>query len=146
MIAPKMTRRKRLVSLSRPTTAQIIFGGYLAFIALIILLKDMDRGQSVFNLFNGLKHADKVAHFLLFGLLTYLLSFALRHKRIKLMTIRISLAPVIMLIATFVEECSQIGLESRTFSLLDMLANLVGVLYFGYLAIWFTKTKDIKER
>lgn len=130
----------------RFTTAQVIFAGYLTCICLVILLKNLNRGSSVFRMFDGLLHVDKLAHFLLFGWLTYLLSFAIRHRTIQVVTIRLPLAPVILLVATFMEECSQIVLESRTFSLLDMLANILGVACFGYIANSFTRKRRLITR
>ena len=102
-------------------------------------------GNSVFGLLHGIPHIDKAGHFFLYGLLTYLLSFALKHRSLQLMAIRIPLAPVIMLIATFMEECSQISQEFRTFSLLDMLANAMGIVCFSILAIPFTWKKTSKS-
>lgn len=127
------------------TTAQLVFSGYLLFLCQVILMKNLNLGNSIFGLVRDIPHIDKLGHFFLYGLLTYLLSIALKHKSIQLMTIRIRLAPVIMLLATFMEECSQIMQQFRTFSLLDMLANAVGVLCFSALAIWFTKRKSLKS-
>lgn len=118
------------------TTAQIIFTSYLLFLSTVIFMKNLNRGNSVFGILQNIPHVDKLGHFFLYGLLTYLMSFALRQRRFKLLNIRIPLAPFIMLIATFMEECSQIMQEFRTFSLLDMLANIIGVVCFGSLAIW----------
>ena len=145
MIAPKTTFNFMPRSLSKLTTAQIIFAGYLVIIIMVILMKNMNRGNSLFALFNDMAHVDKVAHFLLFGLLTYSLSFAIKHRRLKLMTINIPLAPIIMLAATFMEECSQIVLESRTFSLLDMFANVLGVTCFGFMALAFTRRRNVRS-
>lgn len=127
------------------TTAQLLFLGYLLFLSLLILMRNLNLGNSVFSLMNNIPHSDKLGHFFLYGLLTYLMSFALKHKSFKLMTIRIRMAPVIMLFATFMEECSQITQEFRTFSLLDMLANAVGIVCFGALAILLTKRKLSKS-
>ena len=129
----------------RFTTAQLIFAGYLMFLCFVIALKNMNMGNSVFGLLHGIPHIDKAGHFFLYGLLTYLLSFALKHRSLQLMAIRIPLAPVIMLIATFMEECSQISQEFRTFSLLDMLANAIGIVCFSILAIPFTRKKTSKS-
>ena len=127
------------------TVAQLIFIGYLQFLCLVILMKNMNRGNFIFGLLSDIPHVDKLGHFFLYGLLTYLLSFALKHRSFQLMTIRIPLAPLIMLIATFMEECSQISQEFRTFSLLDMLANTIGVVCFGFLAFLYTKKKEFKH-
>lgn len=124
------------------TTAQLLFTGYLMFLSLVIVLKNMNLTNSIFGMLKDIPHIDKFGHFFLYGLLTYLMSFALNHRSLKLRTIRMPLAPVIMLIATFMEECSQITQEFRTFSLLDMLAITVGIMCFGYWAIRVTKRKD----
>ena len=129
----------------RITTAQLICVGYLLFLCLVITLKNLNVGNPIFDLLSGIPHIDKAGHFFLFGLLTYLLNFAMKHRSFKLMTIRIPMAPVIMLIATFIEECSQISQEFRTFSLLDMLANALGIVCFSILAIPFTWKKTSKS-
>lgn len=126
------------------TFAQIIFAGYLLFLCTVIFIKNLNRGNSIFGILQNIPHSDKLGHFFLYGLLTYLMSFALRQRRFKLLHIRIPLAPIIMLIGTFMEECSQIMQEFRTFSLLDMLANIIGIMCFWSLAIWSSKSKSSK--
>ncbi len=140
----KSFRINFLAKSNRITSVQLIFFGYLLFICAMILLRNFNRGNSIFNLIGGIPHSDKAGHFFLFGLLTFFMSLAWKHRTFQLMTVRIALAPVIIFIATFMEECSQIILEFRTFSVFDLLANILGIVCFGFLAIWFTKKKILK--
>ena len=140
MIAPKITNNKPYTTSKSGimkfsfSTAQIIFLGYLALLLGIIVMKNANIGLSIFQFMNDIAHLDKVGHFILFGLLSFTLTFALKHKSVKLKGITLPVGAAIIMSATIIEECSQIYIASRTFSFFDMLANITGVICFSVLA------------
>ena len=80
---------------------------------------------------------DKAGHFILFGLLSFLLNksalalFPKRSPARVILTISLLLAVLIGL-----EEWSQSLFPARTMSLTDLLASYAGVVVFALLAYW----------
>lgn len=78
---------------------------------------------------------DKLGHFLIFGTLSFLAVIASNFHRIRLSsTYAIYSAAIILSVIVTFEEFSQLLLSNRTFELLDLSANLAGVLSFSYIA------------
>lgn len=104
---------------------------FVLFIVTIILLKDTGRGEGFFALFAGIPYYDKVGHFLLMGVLSFLAVVALA-PRLPWMPRAASLAVVgFVLLVVTIEECSQGLVASRNLSLLDLLFSFGGILLFG---------------
>jgi len=74
---------------------------------------------------------DTIAHFILYGIATYLGHQSLKRRQIKLLGIFFPLWPLLFGIFTITEECFQGFSPVRTFSFLDMTASMLG-LFFGY--------------
>ena len=87
------------------------------------------------------KGYDLYLHFLLFGSLSYLAYRASNRKMLHLSYGVLPLWPILFLLFSCTEECLQAFSSYRTFSLLDMSANVLGIISF-YLAdrFWFQKS------
>ena len=116
---------------------------FLLFIILIIVLAD--RGQlGILKLVNRLPYGDKVGHFMLYGILTLLIdltffrSFPLRSP--KLVAV---LSGLILAIFIGLEEFSQQYFSERTFSLMDLAASYLGVIFFSLLALRIKKRDEM---
>lgn len=92
-------------------------------------------------IFNKIPYYDVFGHLILYGLATYLGHLACNHRRIKLVSLSIPLWPFLFGIFTIAEELLQAFSPHRTFSLIDMLASLLG-LSFGY---WLAEKSKIKS-
>jgi hypothetical protein len=108
---------------------------FLLFIILIIVLAD--RGQlGILKLVNRIPYGDKVGHFTLYGILTLLInltlfrSFPLRSPKLVAVVSGLVLAVLIGF-----EEFSQQYFAERTFSLRDLIASYLGVIFFSWLAL-----------
>ncbi|MCJ7434375.1 MAG: VanZ family protein [Anaerolineales bacterium] len=118
---------------------------FFAFIMLVIVLANADQLRFlgvVYHFPNG----DKAGHFILFGILTFLLDLtffqALPHADRKRVSVIIGL---ILALLIALEEFSQKFIPARTFSLFDLFASYVGVIFFSWLALKITIPKGLKD-
>ena len=104
-------------------------------IVTIVILANLDRFPQPIKYLYDFPGGDKVGHFALFGLLSFLLNLsalALYPKRNStrlVLTVSLFLAIVIGL-----EEWSQSLFPARTMSAIDLLASYTGVTVFAFLA------------
>ena len=116
---------------------------FALFIILIIVLADTGRLGILYEI-NRLPWGDKVGHFVLYGILVLLIDLALfrslppspslRQSRMRVAVI----SGLILALLIGLEEFSQRNFSNRTFSLMDLTASYLGVIFFSWLAI---KTK-----
>jgi len=105
------------------------------FALVIVVLADSGHlPRSIRNLYD-FPCGDKVGHFLLMGLLSYVLNRTALASRANLKPATL-IWIVSLTLAFFVtlEELSQQFFPRRTFSLLDLLCSYAGIVFFGWLA------------
>jgi VanZ family protein len=114
-----------------------------AFLLLVIIvLADMGALPRYLQLINDLPYGDKAGHFMLYGILTLLVdlalfrlppdpSAALRMSR-RLLAIKSGLVLALLI---GLEEFSQQFFADRTFSLSDLAASYLGLIFFSWLAL-----------
>lgn len=107
---------------------------FVVFIIIIILLADIGHLGFIAPLYD-FPFSDKVGHFILFGLLTFLISLTvLRSHRYKdPRGISVYGALFLALLIT-VEEVSQMYIAGRTFDLLDLSFNYMGTAMGTWIA------------
>lgn len=114
------------------------------FLILIIVLADTDRLGALAVIYR-IPFADKVGHFILYGVFSLVLNLTLfrtfpGQDRIWLVLVSgLSLGILIGL-----EEFSQKNFVNRTFSMADLGASYLGVIFFAWLAVK-TKRKGINS-
>jgi hypothetical protein len=106
---------------------------FFIFISFIIYLANTADHNFAFRLIGHLPYGDKFMHALLYGVMALFLNFGLNYKHYTWLGFKVQLGAVIVLGFAIVEEVSQYWLPSRTFDLLDLLADLVGVILFSCL-------------
>ena len=84
---------------------------------------------------------DKVVHFILFFIQSILITNTLyeysdRNNRIILIA-----SIILLLLFGLIIEIQQIYLPYRTFEIMDLIANFVGVLFGSFVVIYFRKNK-----
>jgi len=108
---------------------------FAAFILLIIVLADMGK-LGILRFINSIPFADKVGHFILYGILTLLLDLtfirALPNHSPKLVVVSTGL---ILALLIGLEEFSQQYFPKRTFDLVDLTFSYLGVVFFSWLAL-----------
>lgn len=77
---------------------------------------------------------DKLGHFFLMGILSFLVNIILKTKKIRIFSINFLLGILIVMAIVTIEELSQIFLDYRVFSIIDLVTDYFGIVLFGYLA------------
>lgn len=104
---------------------------FAILIVMVIIAADLDLIPNLLDPIYAFPNGDKIAHFLLMGTLSMLISLGFNNERTRFLGIR--RGTLLLLILITLEECSQIYFENRKFSLMDMLANWGGILILGEL-------------
>ena len=105
--------------------------GFFLFIGFIIYLADTADHNFAFRLIGHIPYGDKVMHGLLYGTMALLLNYGLKFKSKIIFGFNMQIGAIIVLVFATLEEISQYWLPSRTFDLLDLLADFVGVILFS---------------
>jgi polysaccharide biosynthesis protein VpsQ len=115
----------------------LVFGGFLSFVGLVILLADTGSARWLFSWMEDHPGSDKVGHFFLVGTLAFFLNVALGGRKI----VGLMLGSVLIGIVLTIEEASQAWFPSRNFDMLDLCANLAGVFTADLAARWWLKLR-----
>ncbi|MCO6450677.1 MAG: VanZ family protein [Caldilineales bacterium] len=107
---------------------------FVLFLAFVVLAADKGYAGQLFGVLYGFPGGDKVGHFLLMGTLSFLVNFTLRARTIRLGKVDILLGTLIVLAIVTLEEFTQILMDNRSFSLIDLTFDYAGIILFGYAA------------
>jgi hypothetical protein len=108
---------------------------FLLFIILIIILADTGN-LGIFAILYHIPFADKAGHFILYGILALLINLTLFRSIPNQNRIRVAVISGLVLIFLIgIEEFSQRSFANRTFSVEDLTASYLGVVFFSWLAI-----------
>ncbi len=114
----------------------------MALIAWVITQANTGERHPWLDAFLRWPAADKLGHFVLYGLLAVCLDAAMRWRSIKLPPgWQLPLAGLLVLAFSFVEEASQLFTTTRSPDVLDLLANLLGVAVFCLVGRWVAKRR-----
>ncbi len=103
--------------------AVVLFG----FLAWVISEADLGKPNFFIQLAATMPYGDKIGHLLLFAALALLLIFATRARQLVVGPLRLYVGVVLALGFAVLEEGSQLLFPARSFELLDILADLLGV-------------------
>lgn len=109
---------------------------FFLFLCWIIYLANTGASSVFFDLVKSLPFGDKLGHFGLYGLLTLLLNLALGCREFRLGRFTVLVGSAVVLLFAVGEELTQFFLPTRTADLTDVIADVVGILLFGRLAVW----------
>ncbi|MBU2930035.1 VanZ family protein [Winogradskyella psychrotolerans] len=104
----------------------------LVFIIWIIYSADSGKQNVFFNITDMIPFGDKIGHFFLFGILTLVVNIALQFKQFKYWQ-KVPLGTLLVLVFVILEELSQGYFPNRTFDIMDLIADGLGILTFTYL-------------
>ncbi len=106
---------------------------YILFLTLIYILVTffVELRDSI----HSIQGLDKVGHFLLLGILTYLVNRSLIRGTWRFGSWNIPRGSVLIALVFTLEEFSQAFIHTRSFSLLDLAANYLGVAVFTWVSI-----------
>lgn len=108
---------------------------FALFIILIIVLADSGR-LGFLGFINQLPLGDKAGHFILYGILAFLVNLSLFHSMSSRNRLKITLVSGgILAVLIGLEEFSQQFFFRRSFDLVDLMFSYLGVIFFSWLAI-----------
>lgn len=101
---------------------------FFLFIIWIIYLANTGGESVFFDFVASIPHGDKLGHFCIFGFLTFVVTIGTKFKSFSIFGVRIYYGAAIVLVFALLEELSQIFFSTRSFDLIDMSADLLGIL------------------
>lgn len=105
-----------------------VYLGILLSISLSAYLKIIPSEISQFPYY------DTILHFLLLGIAAFLSHLAWNKRKIHVGNIALPLAPIIVVLFCVVDEVVQLFVPYRSFDVVDLIADLCGILLFTWLA------------
>lgn len=88
---------------------------------------------------------DTIGHFVLMGILGILTLLVLQRSIRIRFDINVALAPIAISFISMADEFFQKLSPHRTFSYIDMAANLIGIWTFYFVYRFYVKSKPVKE-
>ena len=118
--------------------------GFAAFLVLVIVLADTGNIVGLLN-FMHFKYFDKVGHFMLVGIMGFLVNLFFNCQKIQVWRFKVLKGSVWVLIPISLEELSQGLLPGRNLSIYDWLSDVAGLVVFGFLATWIERYRSRKK-
>lgn len=114
----------------------------IGFVVWVIICADANQ-PTIFQVYaTSLPYGDKLGHFGLFFSLAMLLNFTYQLKRINLVHLNIYTGSAYVFSFATIEEFSQLMFApQRTFDLIDLLADVCGILVAHFLTQFITVRK-----
>ncbi len=113
---------------------KIITAIYVLIIIGIIIIANTKSTQYLLRFSGGIPYFDKLGHFFLMGILSFLVNLLLKAKNVKIWKIKYLLGTLIVITLVTLEEVSQIYISGRAFDIGDLIADYLGIFLFGELA------------
>ena len=126
--------------------AKIVLAGFVFFLVGLVVLADSGHGSLLFRVAGIIPFGDKVGHMMLFGILSFLVNLLLRGAELRVFAWRMLKGSAVILPIVTLEECSQVFFRSRTFDLIDLTADIVGIWLCGWLAVTYLNWKRARLR
>jgi hypothetical protein len=108
--------------------------GFVLFLGLIFFWADRGSLPGPIVALYAFPQGDKVGHFVLYGLLSFLLCLGFPNLSLKIRGRSIPAGLLIALTVALVEEASQALFQTRTASLADLASGWLGALLFAWAA------------
>ena len=112
---------------------------FFLFICWIIFEADTGSPNFFIDQVKGIPYGDKLGHFTLYGMLTFLVNISLKLHSTTLKGHTIQSGALLVGSFAILEEFTQILLHTRNFQLSDIVSDLVGIYCFSWLSIRFVQ-------
>lgn len=122
-----------------PAVVKIMTVCYIFILAGIIFIADRRSTAYVLGFVGNIPYGDKLGHFFLMGIFSFLINLVLKAKTVGFGKFRYLLGSLIVAVVVTLEECSQIFIRGRSFDLSDLAADFAGIIILGELARLFCK-------
>ena len=109
---------------------------FISFLVLLTIAADSGIAREFLRVVHALPMGDKVGHFVLTGILAFLVRAGFRNTSIHIGRFSIHVGILLVFAIMTIEECSQILIPYRYFSITDLLANYAGIAAGSWLAAY----------
>lgn len=117
-----------------PVRIKIITLIYVFILTGIVLLADLRGTRYVLNFVGSIPFGDKIGHFFLMGILSFLVNLTFEARTIRIWKLNYLLGSLIVFAVVTLEEFSQIYIRGRSFDLRDLFFDFTGIFLFGEIA------------
>lgn len=107
--------------------------GFALLLVALVILANLGVAGEWFGFLYNFPNGDKIAHFLLMGTLSLLLSLGFPTARVRIFSLPLLKSSLIFAGVVALEELSQSLFPNRSASLLDLAASIAGILVMGEL-------------
>ena len=114
---------------------------FFIFICWIIIQADLGAYNPLIVLTKKVPFGDKLGHFLLYGTLVFLVNIASGLHMLKIKGYKILTGALLVMSFAIIEEFTQITLRTRNFEVLDIICDVLGIIVFSILSIYFYRSK-----
>ncbi len=118
-------------------------GVFILILILIVVIANLGLGSIYFPFIYSIPGLDKIGHFFLMGVLSFLINLLLKAKKIQLFSLDFLVGSLVVFLVVALEEISQLFLTYRAFSWLDLIFDIGGIFLGGRLAS--LQLKNLKE-
>ena len=111
-------------------------GVFILVLILIVVIANLGLGSTYFPFIYSIPGFDKIGHFFLMGVLSFLINLLLKAKKVHILSFSFLIGSLAVILVVALEELSQLFLIYRAFSWLDLVFDLGGIFLGGRLASW----------
>jgi hypothetical protein len=125
--------------MTKSISIKVISISFVVFIGYILYSANTGGSNIFFSTIGKMPFGDKIAHMSLVGTLAFLLNLLLSAKTFSFKGFNILTASFGVFCFMTIEEFTQIWIDNRTFDLLDLTFNYIGIGIASWLIIRFFK-------
>ena len=100
---------------------------FFCFLLLVAYWADTDSMPKIISAIVEIPYGDKIGHFVLYGILAYLLTVAMPFRRVEILRWSLPLGLVLAAGFATLEEITQIFFAARTASWKDLVSGYAGI-------------------
>lgn len=112
---------------------------FILFIAGVVWVANSPEGPDRLEFVRAIPYGDKLGHFFLMGVASFLVTLLMQGKGWRLGKFLIPFGAFLVGEAVFLEEMTQLYLPTRTFSFEDLMADFLGIVVWGGIGVWCNK-------
>ena len=126
--------------------ARIVLTAFGAFMVYLVVAANTGVFPEFLGFYRQIPYGDAVGHFCLMGTLSFLAVWATKARAMRLIGLRLPVGAVVVLIVVVLEEVSQLFVAKRTFSVIDLTADFLGIVILGGLATRLVRSAAVDKQ
>jgi len=125
--------------------SRVVLVAFILFLMWVILMADSGGARWLFEFVRHIPAGDKVGHFVLYGILSFLVNYVCSCAEFRFGNLRLKKGSVLIMIPVIVEEFTQLFFKTRSFDVLDLVAGALGIWFFGLVAARFLRWRQGRQ-